>query len=88
MTINQDKNGKVWALYVQDSICGTWETLAEAIYPGGKAPLIALGFPITGQTKCEWAEKMGSWMNVKENLSPSFQAFRDGVRSLLSEQSA
>ncbi len=27
--------------YVNDSICGTWETLADAVYLGGAAALIA-----------------------------------------------
>lgn len=25
--------------YVQDSICGTWEVLADAVYPGGTSKL-------------------------------------------------
>lgn len=66
--------------YVQDSICGTWELLADAVHPGGSA---ALGkWPASGQAKCEWAEKIGPRMDVDCNRSRSFQVFRDGVRRL------
>ena len=40
--------------YKNDSICGTWEKLADAIYKGGAAKL-KKGNP--GAAKCEWAEK-------------------------------
>ena len=66
--------------YVQDSICGTWELLADAIHPGGSS---ALGkWPASGQAKCEWAEKIAPRMDVDRNRSRSFQVFRDGVRRL------
>lgn len=66
--------------YVQDSICGTWELLADAIHPGGSP---ALGkWPAPGQAKCEWAERIAPRMDVDRNRSRSFQVFRDGVRKL------
>lgn len=66
--------------YVQDSTCGAWELLADAIHPGG-AP--ALGkWPASGQAKCEWAERIAPRMDVDRNRSRSFQVFRDGVRKL------
>lgn len=66
--------------YVQDSICGTWELLADAIHPGGSP---ALGkWPASGQAKCEWAERIAPRMDVDRNRSRSFQVFRDGVRKL------
>ncbi len=68
--------------YRQDSICGTWEVLADAIYPGGSTRLKSLGFPHTGNAKCEWAERIGSYMTVDSNQSNSFKVFRDGVREL------
>jgi len=37
--------------YVQDSICGTWETLADAIYPGGSNALASKGWMETGRMK-------------------------------------
>ena len=68
--------------YVQDSICGTWEVLADAVCPGGAARLKALGYPETGTAKREWAEKIAPHVDVDRNRSRSFQVFRDGVRSL------
>ena len=68
--------------YVQDSICGTWEVLADAVRPGGAARLKASGYPETGIAKREWAEKIAPHVDVDRNRSRSFQVFRDGVRSL------
>ena len=66
--------------YVQDSICGTWELLADAIHPGGSPTLGK--WPASGQAKCEWAERIAPRMDVDRNRSRSFQVFRDGVRKL------
>ena len=68
--------------YKQDSICGTWEKLADAVFRGGAHKLKQLGWPHTGLAKCEWAEKITPHMNVDKNKSPSFQVFRDGLRNL------
>lgn len=68
--------------YVQDSVCGTWELLADAIYPGGSAALRKLGWPLPGQVKHEWAETIGPFMSLAENRSPSFGKFRDGLARL------
>ena len=73
---------KVMNAYVQDSICGTWETLADAIYQGGSKKLKRLGFPSTGQAKCEWAENIAPHLDMENNQSRSFQVFRDGIRGL------
>ncbi len=59
--------------YTQDSICGTWEVLADAIYDGGSAKLTKEGFPITGQVKCEWAKNIAPHMDIDNNGSKSFQ---------------
>lgn len=67
--------------YVQDSICGTWETLAEAVYPKGSAHLKQLGFPATGQAKCEWAQKIAPLMDIESNSSPSFSKFVQSLRN-------
>ncbi len=70
--------------YVQDSICGTWELLADAIHPGGAARLkrSGLGYRNIGRAKSEWARNIALHMDVDGNLSKSFAVFRDGVRSL------
>ena len=68
--------------YSQDSICGTWELLGDAVAVGGSAQLKEAGWPAPGTAKCEWAEKIGPRMNPDRNRSPSFRAFRDGVLRL------
>lgn len=68
--------------YKQDSICGTWEKLADAVYPGGSQKLKHLGWPHIGQAKCEWAKNIASYLDVESNRSKSFQIFRDGIRKL------
>ena len=68
--------------YAQDSICGTWELLADAVRPGGARRLRRAGWPAPGRAKREWAERIAPRMNPDGNRSPSFRAFRDGVRRL------
>ena len=73
--------------YVQDSICGTWEILADAVHSGGSRSLKKLGYPAAGIAKCDWALKIAPHIDVKNNQSKSFQVFRDGVRNLAGIQS-
>ena len=68
--------------YVQDSVCGTWEVLANATYPGGAAAIKKAGWPLPGQLKHEWAENIGPKMDIERNASPSFCKLRDGLRRL------
>ena len=68
--------------YVQDSACGTWEILADAVHLGGAAQLKKSGYPETGLAKCEWAEKIAPHMDVERNKSRSFRVFRDTVKNL------
>ncbi len=68
--------------YKQDSICGTWEKLADAIFPGGSQKLKNLGWPYTGQAKCKWAANIAPHLDVDVNRSKSFQVFRDSIRNL------
>ena len=68
--------------YAQDSICGTWELLADAVYPGGSAAIKKTGWPLPGQIKHEWAEKITPFMDVNQNTSPSFMKLRDGLLKL------
>ncbi len=69
--------------YQQDSVCDTWEKLADAIYPGGSAELKRAGWPLPGQVKYEWAEKIGPLLDLDRNISPSFGKLRDGLRRLI-----
>ena len=68
--------------YTQDSICGTWEVLADAVHPGGSAPLKNAGYRAAGRAKCDWARNIAPRLDVNRNRSKSFQVFRDGVRRL------
>lgn len=63
--------------YVQDSICGTWEVLADAVYPGGTSKLSRehASFIEIGKLKAKWAQKIGIHMDLKSNESPSFNDF-------------
>lgn len=72
--------------YVQDGVCGTWELLADAVHAGGVAAIKKAGWPLPGQLKHEWAEKIGPFMNLQQNVSPSFCKFRDGVSRLISPE--
>lgn len=71
--------------YQQDSVCETWERLADAIYPGGSAAIKKAGWPLPGQVKHEWAEKIGPLLEPDQNTSPSFGKLRDGLRRLALE---
>lgn len=71
--------------YVQDSVCDTWELLADAIHPGGSAAIRSAGWPLPGQIKCEWAERIGPLLEPDRNVSPSFGKLRDGLRRLVAE---
>ena len=68
--------------YEQDSICGTWERLADAVHPGGSTRLKRAGWPEAGKAKCEWAGRIAPYMDPDCNRSKSFQVFRDGIRGL------
>ena len=74
-----DANEPVLLGYVPDSICGTWETLANAIHPGGAAALKAEGWPAPGIAKCEWATKIGPHIDFDTNASPSFRKFLEAL---------
>jgi len=58
--------------YANDSICGTWELLADAVYKGGHKALLKKGGQAIGEQKKLWAETISPCMNVDANRSPSF----------------
>lgn len=68
--------------YENDSICGTWEKLADAIYPGGVLMLSKKGWQAVGEEKSRWAEAISPNMDVNNNSSPSFRYFRDKILEL------
>ncbi len=69
--------------YVNDSICGTWERLADAVYKGGATAISAKGWQAVGAEKSHWAEKISPHMDVLTNASPSFVYFRNKLLELV-----
>ena len=63
--------------YIQDSIIGTWEYLADIVYKGGLRSLKknSLSYYEIGLFKCECAEKVGKMLDISKNISPSFLYF-------------
>lgn len=68
--------------YVQDSICGTWEVLADIVYRGGLVKLKkeCPTYREIGACKSEWANNIGHFMELNENKSPSFRFFLREIR--------
>jgi hypothetical protein len=72
--------------YVNDSICGTWEKFADAVYPGGSQTLFAKGWQAIGTEKAKWAETITPRMDITNNNSPSFCYFRGKLQELAGTQ--
>lgn len=72
-------NAKINVLqsYNQDSICGTWEKLADIVFDGGSAKIKKerLSYIEIGTLKAEWSSTIGRNMNIHTNNSPSFNYF-------------
>ena len=68
--------------YENDSICGTWEVLADAVYRGGSNRLKNEGWQAVGREKSRWSKTIALHMDVENNASPSFCYFREKVRGL------
>ena len=71
--------------YQQDSICGTWECLADTVYRGGRDRLKKDCPTVTERGKCKsaWAMNIGKHMQLDANISPSFKYFLSEVRKRL-----
>lgn len=76
-------NEKLLNGYQNDTICGTWELLADAIYDGGAKKLKSQPWNVIGKIKSEWAEQITPHINIDKNKSPSFCYFRDKIRELI-----
>lgn len=75
-------DNSVLCRYENDSICGTWEQLADAVFPGGAKKLISQGWQAVGLEKSTWAETISPHMNVELNRSSSFNYFRKTLLEL------
>ena len=69
--------------YQNDSICGTWELLADAIFAGGSNSLGKQPWYAIGKEKSAWAQKIVPEMDIDKNASPGFCYFRDKLRELI-----
>ncbi len=70
--------------YENDSICGTWEVLADAVYPGGAKALKDQGYRVAGAEKSRWAREIGPHMDIDNNRSPSFRDFMSALKPVSS----
>lgn len=77
-----DAKNHILSAYVNDSICGTWELLADALYAGGHQALKDEGWMRAGEEKSNWAKNISPHMDVQNNKSPSFCYFRDKLQEL------
>ena len=68
--------------YVNDSICGTWELLADSVVSGGSTALKKSRWQAVGREKSNWATRIAPLMDVEKNASPSFCYFREKLREL------
>jgi hypothetical protein len=73
--------------YKNDSICGTWELLADAVYEGGAEALKTRGWMAVGAEKSRWASEITPFMDVAKNQSPSFRCFRTCLMTLAANDS-
>jgi len=69
--------------YQNDSICNTWEVLADAVYTGGAPALTKKGWQVVGKKKSEWAEKIAPNIDIEHNKSESFKYFVRKMQELL-----
>lgn len=69
--------------YKNDTVCGTWELLADALFPGGSQALLAKGWQALGAEKSSWSEKITPHMNLEINASPSFCYLVGKLRQLV-----
>ncbi|HLD63457.1 MAG TPA: hypothetical protein VI913_01010 [Candidatus Peribacteraceae bacterium] len=74
--------GPVLDAYESDEICGTWECLANAVFPGGAQALSNKGWRAVGEEKSVWSERIAPHMDVANNSSPSFDYFKAKLQEL------
>jgi hypothetical protein len=67
--------------YIPDSICGTWEVLANAVHAGGSKALMGLGGQAVSGKKHEWANAIGPLIDLDRNKSPSLKYFVKKLQS-------
>jgi hypothetical protein len=79
-------NQRVYSEYLQDSVIDTWEKLADiTLSPKAARNLKKVGYPEVGRQKYEWAQKIGVYMDIHNNRSPSFNCFKRKLEELTKE---
>ncbi len=73
--------------YENDSICGTWEKLADVVFSGGARRLKSQPWHEIGLQKSDWAAKISAFMNIDKNKSPSFAYFKKQLQNLAAGES-
>jgi hypothetical protein len=76
----------VLSKYVNDSICGTWEVLADAIYKGGSKALKDKGRQAIGEQKSIWAKEISPHMDISNNKSPSFVEMHSKLNEVMNSK--
>ena len=74
-----DADLKAYQDYIQDSICGTWEMLCKVTFPMNYESIIEIGYPAIGHYKARWAEAISPYLEPGNNVSPSFQTFKNAL---------
>jgi len=73
--------------YIQDSIIGTWEKLADITLSRNVASYLKKSaYPEIGKQKIEWAQKIGTFMDMNSNISPSFNCFKQKLEEYASNE--
>lgn len=71
--------------YRPDSIINTWEYMADVVVNGGAAKLKKeTTYYEIGKHKCEWATQVGSYLNLHNNKSPSFNYLLSKLKQICS----
>lgn len=76
----------VLTAYENDSVCNTWEHLADAVFPDGAVALARKGWQAIGAEKSAWAERITPHMDVANNRSPSFCYFKGKLLELAASE--
>ena len=82
----EDTSEKIALESILEKILGPYgqdHTYKIISYKGiGRIPKNLMGWPHTGQAKCEWAKNIAPHLDVESNQSRSFQVLRDGIRNM------
>lgn len=77
--------------YTQDGLEDTWEVLANAVYKNGLKGLrkkASDSYSEIGRAKAEWADRIGAYMSLEQNVSPSFRYFITNIKNRIDASTA